>query len=74
MLNALRAAGNNMTDDDFIMCVLASVGPEYDSVVTNITSMQNNPSLAEVYSMLVSQENRTEQNISSSSVRLTLHK
>lgn len=54
MLNALRAAGNNMIDDDFIMCVLVGVGPEYDSVVTNITSMQNSPSLAEVYSMLLS--------------------
>lgn len=68
ILNALRAAGNNMSDDDFIICVLAGVGPEYDSVVTNITSMQNSPSLAEVYSMLLSQENRTEQNLSSGSI------
>ncbi|KAK9199663.1 hypothetical protein WN944_014855 [Citrus x changshan-huyou] len=44
------------------------IGLEYDSVVTNITSMQNSPSLAEVYSMLLSQENRTEQNLSSGSV------
>ncbi|KAH9648851.1 hypothetical protein KPL70_025766 [Citrus sinensis] len=65
LLNSLRAAGNNMSDDDFIMCVLAGLGPEYDSVVTNINSMQESPSLSEVYGMLLSQENKTEQNLSS---------
>lgn len=39
ILNALRAVANNISDDDFIMCVLAGVGPEYDSIVTNITLM-----------------------------------
>ncbi|KAL9462433.1 hypothetical protein AB3S75_000438 [Citrus x aurantiifolia] len=64
ILNTLRAAGNNMGDEDFIMCVLAGVGPEYDSVVTNINSMPETPSLSEVYGMLLSQETRTEQNLS----------
>ncbi|KAL9448326.1 hypothetical protein AB3S75_015743 [Citrus x aurantiifolia] len=64
ILNTLRAAGNNMNDEDFIMCVLAEVGYEYDSVVTNINSMPETPSLSEVYSMLLSQETRTEQNLS----------
>ncbi|KAL9408621.1 hypothetical protein AB3S75_047073 [Citrus x aurantiifolia] len=64
MLNQLRAVGNNMTDDDFIMCVLAGLGPEYDSIVTNINSMPESPSISEVYGMLLSQENRTEQNLS----------
>ena len=53
-----------MNDDDFIMCVLDGLGPEYDSVVTNINSMQESPSISEVYGMLLSQENRTEQNLS----------
>lgn len=35
----LRAAGNIMSDDDFIMCMLAWLGPKYDSVVTNINLM-----------------------------------
>ncbi|KAH9764120.1 retrovirus-related pol polyprotein from transposon RE1 [Citrus sinensis] len=68
LLNSLRAAGNNMNDDDFIMCVLAGMGPEYDSVVTNINSMQESPSISEVYGMLLSQENRTEQNLSSGNI------
>lgn len=68
MLNALRVVGNSISDDNFIMCVLAGVGPKYDSVVTNITSMQFSPSLAEVYGILLSQENKTEQNLSSSNI------
>ena len=35
------------------MCV-TGVGPEYDSVVTNISSMPKTPSLFEVYGMLLS--------------------
>ncbi|KAL9451703.1 hypothetical protein AB3S75_013304 [Citrus x aurantiifolia] len=68
VLNQLRAVGNNMTDDDFVMCVLAGLGPEYDSIVTNINSMAESPSIFEVYGMLLSQENRTEQNLSSGAI------
>ena len=57
-----------MSDDDFVMCVLAGLGPEYDSVVTNINSIPESPSLSEVYGMLLSQENRTEQNLSSGAI------
>ena len=64
ILNTLRAVGNNMSDKDFIMCVLTGVGSKYDFVVTNINSMPETPSLSEVYSMLLSQETRTEQNLS----------
>lgn len=49
------------------MCV-SGVGPEYDSVVTNISSMPKTPSLFEVYGMLLSQETRIEQNLSSGSI------
>lgn len=56
VLNALRITGNNISDVDVIMCVLASVGSEYNLIVTNITSMQETLSLLEVYSMLLSQE------------------
>lgn len=31
--------GNNISYEDFVMCVVAKVGPEYDSVDTNITLM-----------------------------------
>ena len=57
-----------MSDEDFIMCVLAGVGPKYDSVVTNINSMPETPSLSEVYGMLLSQETRTKQNLSTGSL------
>lgn len=30
---------NNISDEDFVMCVVAKVGLEYDSVVTNIALM-----------------------------------
>ena len=52
------------------MCVLARLGTKYDSVVTNINSMQESPSVSDymtyiLYGMLLSQENRTKQNLSS---------
>ena len=37
-LNALRAAGNHMSNDDFVLCLLASLGPEYDSIVATINA------------------------------------
>ena len=52
-----------MSDEDFIMCVLAGVGLEYDYVVTKINYMPETPSLSEVYDMLLSQETRIEQNL-----------
>ncbi|KAL9451128.1 hypothetical protein AB3S75_012805 [Citrus x aurantiifolia] len=38
-LDALRAAGNNMSDEDFILCLLAGLGHEYDSIVTTINAL-----------------------------------
>lgn len=68
ILNALRAAGSNMSDDDFIMCEFAGLGSEYNSVVASINSMQESPSHSEVYGMLLSQENRTEHNLNSGTI------
>ena len=61
-----------MSDENFIMCVLAGVGSEYDSVVTNINSMPESPSLSKVYGMLLSQETRTKQNLSTGSLEVNL--
>ena len=69
ILNALRAAGSNMSDDDFIMCVFAGLGSEYDSDVASINSMQESPSHSKVYGMLLSQENITEHNLSSGAIK-----
>lgn len=59
ILNAFRVVGNNMSDDELIMCVLAGLGLKYDSVVTNINLMPESPSLVEMYGMLLGQQNRT---------------
>ena len=37
ILDALRAAGN-MSDEDFILCLLAGLGSEYESIVTIINA------------------------------------
>lgn len=62
ILSGLRAAGDRMSDEDFVLSLLAGLGPDYDSVVTTITSRDRTTSIPEVYSMLLSQENRLEYN------------
>lgn len=67
MLNQFTS-GNNMNDDDFVICVLTGLGLEYDSVVTNINSMPESLSLSEMYDMLLNQENIIKQNLSSGAI------
>lgn len=59
-LDALRAAGNNMTDEDFVLCLLAGLGSEYDSIVTTINAQPEGTSPSDVYGMLLSHEHRIE--------------
>ena len=59
-LDVLRAAGNNMSDEDFILCLLAGLGHEYDSIVTTINARPKSTMPSEVYGMLLSHENRIE--------------
>ena len=59
-LDALRAAGNNMSDEDFVLCLLAGLGSRYDSIVTTINAQPEGTSLSNVYEMLLSHENRIE--------------
>ncbi|KAH9726484.1 retrovirus-related pol polyprotein from transposon RE2 [Citrus sinensis] len=37
-LDSLRAAGNHMSNDDFVLCLLAGLGPKYDSIVATINA------------------------------------
>lgn len=67
MLNQFTS-GNNMNDDDFVICVLTGLGLEYDSVVTNINSIPESLSLSEMYDMLLNQENIIKQNLSSGAI------
>ena len=59
-LDALRAAGNNMSNEDFILCLLAGLGHEYDSIVTIINARPESTMPSEVYGMLLSYENKIE--------------
>lgn len=61
-MNALKEVGNQMFDNDFVMCTLACVGPTYNFVVTIITSRLNNMLHFKVYSILLIQENSVEHN------------
>lgn len=60
ILDSLRATGNNMSDDDFVLCLLVGLGSEYDSIVAIINAKADNISLSNVYAMLLSQENKIE--------------
>ncbi|KAH9687889.1 Integrase catalytic domain-containing protein [Citrus sinensis] len=53
-IDALRAAGSNMSDDDFVLCLLAGLGYEYDSIVTTINAQPEGTTLSNVYGMLLS--------------------
>lgn len=59
-MDALRASGNNMSDDDFALCLLAGLGSEYDSIITTINVRSENTTLSDAYGMLLSHENRIE--------------
>ena len=59
-MDALRAAGNNTSDDDFVLCLLASLGSEYDSIITTINVRSENTTLSDAYGMLLSHENTIE--------------
>ena len=59
-LDPLRAAGNHMSNDDFVLCLLAGLGPKYDSIVATINAKSESITPSEVYGMLLSQENMFE--------------
>lgn len=50
--NNLRAASQQLSDDDLIMYLLQGVGNEYDAVVVNLTTRTTQLSLFEVLSVL----------------------
>lgn len=56
-LDALRDVGNNMNDDDFVLCLPAGLGSEYDSIVTTINARPESTPLFNMYGMLLNHEN-----------------
>ena len=59
-LDALRAAVSNMSNKDFVLCLLAGLGSDYNSIVTTINTQPEGTTLSDVYGMLLSHENRIE--------------
>lgn len=77
-LDALRDVGNNMNNDDFVSCLLASLGSEYDSIVTTINARLESIPLSNMYGMLLNHENWSEYQHSTSHMdyqaNLTYHR
>ena len=65
-LYALRAAESNMSDEDFVLCLLARLGSEYDLIVTTINAQPEGTTLSNVYRMLLTM--KPELNINTLSV------
>ncbi|KAH9782940.1 retrovirus-related pol polyprotein from transposon RE2 [Citrus sinensis] len=59
----MAAAGSALSDDDLILHVLSSLGPDYNSVATYITGQVGvgKMNVNEAYTMLLTQEARIEQ-------------
>ncbi|KAJ4720471.1 Retrovirus-related Pol polyprotein from transposon TNT 1-94 [Melia azedarach] len=70
LVEDLRCAGNMVSDDELVLYLMEGLGPEYDSVIVNITSRPEKLPLREVYSMLLSQERRIEKNLSAGNINL----
>ncbi|XP_060957927.1 retrovirus-related Pol polyprotein from transposon RE2 isoform X2 [Cannabis sativa] len=58
--DSLAIAGHPVNDFDLILHLLNGLGPEFDSVVSSITSRSENLSLEEVQALLMSHESRLE--------------
>lgn len=56
--DSLRAAGQELSDDDIAMYLLGGVGPEFDAVVVNLNTHITPPSISEVVSVLQMHEMR----------------
>lgn len=54
--DGLRAAGQEITNDDLILHFLAGLGSEFDAVVVSLTTRGDLPSLSEVHSILQTHE------------------
>lgn len=53
LADELKPASSEVTNKDLTFFLLASLGPEYDSIVVNITMRIETPTLQEVYAILL---------------------
>lgn len=70
LVEDLRCARNQVTDDELVLYLLKGLGPEYDLIMVNISSRENKLPFHEVYSMLLSHENRVDRNLSSATIHM----
>ncbi|KAL6322818.1 hypothetical protein AAG906_020818 [Vitis piasezkii] len=61
IVDNLVAIGENITKQDRILYLLAGLGAEYNSFIISVTSGHEPLSLEEIHSMLLTHENRLEQ-------------
>ena len=61
IVDNLVAIGENFTEQDRILYLLAGLRAEYNSFVISVTSGHESLSLEEIHSMLLTHENRLEQ-------------
>jgi hypothetical protein len=61
LADTLAAIGQPLRDEEKISYILAGLGPDYDALVTSLTTRNDNVTLDEVYSHLLSFEQRHEQ-------------
>lgn len=59
--NNLSLASHLVSEDDLLLYIMSALGPEYDSVVINVTTRQNALSLEEIQFLILNQEQRIEQ-------------
>ncbi|KAJ0987536.1 hypothetical protein J5N97_005892 [Dioscorea zingiberensis] len=62
LADTLCAIGTPLRDDEVISYMLAGLGPEFDSLVTSVTTCVDPMSLSELYAHMLSFELRLEQN------------
>lgn len=61
LIDNLATAGNFFTKDDLISYILLGLGTEYDPVVVNITTIIDDLSMTEAFSLLVNHESQMKQ-------------
>ncbi|KAL5825806.1 hypothetical protein ACOSQ3_021869 [Xanthoceras sorbifolium] len=69
--DSLSAAGHQIDDQDILLNVLNGLGNEYDSVVVYITSREDAITLSEAQYLLLTQEQRLEQQHSIASLEVS---
>lgn len=58
LVHAIQAAGQKITDNEFVVFLLAGLGTEYDAMVTSLSTQPTLPGPSQVLTYMILQENR----------------